>query len=157
MRMSTALMLGSLLLKAKPFVVDNGTEGCAMGMILRAGGSWAAINKPVDFPIPCNCDRNSDIHLGKDAYGALIMAHLFNHHVMTPSKLFPNAEPWTLEHLATWLDTIDPEIHDNLDAIVGEHPEHTEQPQGAPRDLSTSNENSVDVPSSTNALATTCA
>ncbi len=118
MRASEALMIGSLHLKAVPFQVDDGNgNGCAIGMINLANGydtfsdlcqsyPWMA-KWPTDN-MPCNCYSNHFANF------VALMVHLFNEHVCKGigstrcGHAFPDADKWTLEQLADWLELIDP-------------------------------------------------
>jgi hypothetical protein len=60
-------------------------------------------------PQPCNC-KKIDLCLIQENISGII-AHLFNEHVMKERDggLFhPNAEPWTMERLADWINSVDP-------------------------------------------------
>ncbi len=114
MRASEALMIGSLQLKAMPYTVnDRQGNGCAIGMMNIANGRcmFFAIDEDYSWfwsvvELPCNCYKSGT------ALGAMV--HLFNEHVcrgiMFPRLLdsYPDADRWTIEQLADWLEKVDP-------------------------------------------------
>jgi hypothetical protein len=130
MKTSEHLMLGSTLLKplCGRFINDEGTEGCAMGMILAAKYGLAAVlqmdkedavpadwnqiwyNRPTFTALPCNC-RDSMV-MGSAGASWLrswceispcnVIVHMFNYHVCTNKD-------WTIEQLADWIATIEPQ------------------------------------------------
>lgn len=118
MKASEALMLGSTLLKPMSGVTNDGNgNGCAIGMIAAAMGKTYLVHMspPADLDrtieglekilvlpwmskqvvFPCGCPHRADV------IGALI--HVFDIHVCQGHS------GWTLERLADWLKTIEPQ------------------------------------------------
>jgi hypothetical protein len=94
---------------------DENDNRCALGLVegdtpIRM---YAEFKYPwicVEAVYPCKC-----IDLLPCRRVMAIIAHLFNEHVMhgvttssVPIKTRPDAEPWTLERLADWIESVDP-------------------------------------------------
>jgi len=140
MRASEALMAGSLLIKARPYLAYGDGDGCALGMIHAGALGVASFSeknynaligsypwmREIAADKPCNCLPEDDDRLRNDLraggrHGMVgLIAHLFNEHVMAgrnrgrggvmdgATPHCPNAEPWTLERLAQWIESVDP-------------------------------------------------
>jgi hypothetical protein len=115
MRAGEALMIGSLQLRPRPFVIDdkNG-RGCAIGMMNIANGKNSEDFITVLYPWMGNLVEMPCGHGCGPATVCGAMVHLFNEHVCTDMadeytfRAFPGAEKWTLEQLADWLESVDP-------------------------------------------------
>ena len=115
MRMSDAIMLGSMMLKPFAGCRDNGLGGgCALGMAdVAAGGHYFCestypwINN-TKIGLPCGCTGtvmggpgNYPYYSFGDELVSQAIIHLFNYHVMTKKD-------WTLEQLVDWVRSVDP-------------------------------------------------
>jgi hypothetical protein len=75
--------------------------------------------------MPCNCEQPayrfpSDV-LERPYRAASVIVHLFNEHVMREhggGQANPEAEPWTLERLADWIEAVDPTQREEISAEV---------------------------------------
>jgi hypothetical protein len=91
---------------------------CALGLVEEPGGAAAERLYPwidvVERRLPCECDD------GKTRRVSGLIAHLFNRHVRgrdwkatpaggrTESAEPSGKQPWTLDRLAEWIDSVDP-------------------------------------------------
>lgn len=112
MRASEALLLGSTMLKPLRGVFDDGNDsGCALGMMNRAiGGNAEKYRFETEFPwmmktprvhYPCGCFA----HAGLRTVNVAVI-HLFDFHYYCER---PWLNSWTLEEIADWLGTVEPE------------------------------------------------
>ncbi len=109
MRYSTALGLGSVILKWVAGTTNDGHGGgCALGMIYK-GGKTATELGQLSAQLPCDCDLSRPIMgsgCGPAWYHGICtldhaIIHLFNYHVMTKKD-------WSMEKLIDWVRSVEP-------------------------------------------------
>jgi len=122
MKLSEAILLGSTVMAPRGGAqhFSETQEGCALGMAAVARGcTFRTVPGPIDagerrtlgvegvwgtwvleeVDRPCNCWR---IWMRRRMRIKDVIAHLFDYHVMDKKN-------WTLEQLATWVKTVEPE------------------------------------------------
>ena len=122
MKLSEAILLGSTVLAPKAGKQHDSelNAGCALGMAAIANGcTFRTVTEPFDekdrrtlgteaiwgswvltaVSRPCACWR---IRVPRQMRVKDIIAHLFDHHIMAKGD-------WTLEQLAGWVRTVEPE------------------------------------------------
>lgn len=131
MRLSQLLLLGSTLLKPlRGRLNDHLGSGCALGMIFEAAGqtnngrdNW--MMRPYGERIlPCGCDRCRPTMWGGGRVAATsevdeaydlpnmdsVIVHIFNQHVCaTPLEVSHGIKKWTIEQLADWIESAEPQ------------------------------------------------
>lgn len=135
MRLSEAILAGSMLIKPIPYYRhrDNGS-GCALGMGEVAAGcgqnKLESVYPWLLFSVkatPCGCSSITyPDGLGVHSYSietfTCAIAHIFNEHVM-------GDKTWTLERLCDWVDSVDPTpreyktVHEIVDDVIKKHKE----------------------------------
>ncbi len=121
MKLSEDIVLGSTLIPMK----RRNFNGCAWGMVAASHGQvggaiiaslgedwagWEKISKAFGYPwagrkqaqFPCECWSPGEVPTDSVAS---VIAHLFDFHVCIPY----NIDKWTLEQLAYWFHTQEPE------------------------------------------------
>lgn len=129
MRVSEAIMAGSMLLKSSPRVRNDGCGfGCALGMAEAALGigepSTSGVLSALERCHPWLEDRAaSPCACPVTGFGFSMIncwiAHVFNEHVMGDGT-------WTLERLCDWVDSVDPTprtVHEIVDDVMKRHEE----------------------------------
>ena len=132
MRFAEKMLLNAKYFGLVPYIQrDRQNNRCALGLVEEyseiltnarnlplPGKSCVELFPWVDttyYPMPCNCD----VWYNKSVIYSII--HLFNEHVMQGGT-YPEAEPWTLERLADWIDSVDPTPRDAPTAARAEEP-----------------------------------
>jgi hypothetical protein len=141
-----------MLLEAKNYPLapyyrhgDNG-ERCALGLVDGEGSQLAEQIYPWTAQtlatLPCKCQMafcNWPIANREfPEQVCLIIVHLFNEHVMqggrqqtTKGCTHGPLEPWTMEQLADWINSVDP-TPDEPDDHEKKEPEEEEEPESLP-------------------------
>lgn len=116
-----------MLLEAKvhglvPYArVDWKGDRCALGLVETRGDETWVRRAEIEYPwireeisgFPCKCVSANLWNFFQGTHEAYLtaeaaIAHLFNEHVMQGGKGNPGAEPWTMEKLADWIESVDP-------------------------------------------------
>ena len=127
MRLSEAIALGRVTLKAAANFLDDGESGCALGMAFRAVGGksqgelgvqfddihreWSWLTNEIREKL-CNCwywQLHPGFFIG--TYSQAI-AHIFDAHVMQDLQAIgseQHCEPWTMERLIDWVRSVEPQ------------------------------------------------
>ena len=108
MRFAEKMLLNATIYKLRPYGRVHPDGRCALGLVEEPSesGGIAEVQYPWllgSVKRPCNCPLYPN-----DLWDiAGIIAHLFDAHVMDTSFIHQR-EPWTLEQLADWIDSVDP-------------------------------------------------
>lgn len=92
---------------------DRKGNRCALGLV-ESEGRCAEVIYPwiaetaAYLPCGCNYALVSERMPDYNSKVILTIVHLFNEHVMQGKIVSPEAEPWTMEQLADWIDSVDP-------------------------------------------------
>jgi hypothetical protein len=119
MRFAEHMLLESTNYTLKPYLRHqvNGAR-CAVGLVEKDGSKNETAERKYPWigrtmaRRPCDCK-----HVEGGPYAIIAIVHLFNEHVARGVKgalgcvggvSYPDAEPWTMDRLAQWIDSVDP-------------------------------------------------
>jgi hypothetical protein len=119
MRFAEHMLLESSNHTLKPYLRhQDGGARCAVGLVELDGSKDETAERKYPWiartlvRLPCGCG-----YVQGGPYAVTAIVHLFNEHVargvagyrgMVGGVSYPDAEPWTLDRLAQWIDSVDP-------------------------------------------------
>jgi hypothetical protein len=150
MRFAEHMLLEANNYKLVPYNrCDSEGRRCALGLVESGDGRWGMAEQRYPWldifmfmEMPCNCEQPayrfpSDV-LARPYRATSVIVHLFNEHVMREhggGEANPEAEPWTLERLADWIEAVDPTQREEISAevavdqtelILSDHSDHSD-------------------------------
>ncbi len=150
MRFAEHMMLEATHYKLAPYSrSDGGNERCALGLVQKEDYEQNAEHiypwiKETITAIPCHCSmaycNSGNIPHGVRVAAVMGIVHLFNEHVMQGGKqkeygiCSDPCEPWTMEQLADWINSVDPTVDqpEGDDQKEKQQPEEEEEPDTLP-------------------------
>ena len=148
MRFAEHMMLEATHYKLAPYCRnDNQEHRCALGLVEGEDyGNYAEHIYPWIMEtitvIPCSCSmaycNSGNVPHGVRVPVTMGIVHLFNEHVMQGGKqkeygiCSDPCEPWTMEQLADWINSVDPTPDQPDDQKEKQQPEEEEEPDTLP-------------------------